>query len=109
MKNLNHQVIFRVDDSDYALLKSLAKKTGLSQAGYLRQILRGFVPKEKPPPEYYEMVQELRAIRSDISQITDKLRITGEFSSGEYDNTLRILRESILKIVKAVIVPERRK
>ena len=108
MKNLNHHIFFRVNDFDYELLQTRAKATGLSHAGYLRQILRGYIPKDRPPPEYFEMIGELRVISVTMNDIVCKLNMTGEFDKEQYEESLRTLRESVLKIMKAVTVPERR-
>ena len=109
MKTLNHNIFFRINDSDYALLKARAKATGLSYAGYLRQILRGFEPKEKPSPEYYEMLETLRDISSNLNMIALRLSVTGDIDKEKYKENVQMLRDSIVKIMKAVTVPERRK
>ena len=53
------KLTIRLSPEDMALLKSRTAKTRLSQSGYLRMLIRGYVPKAYPPELYFEVLQKL--------------------------------------------------
>ncbi len=53
------KLTIRLSLEDMALLKSRTTKTRLSQSGYLRALIRGYVPKAYPPEIYFEVLQKL--------------------------------------------------
>lgn len=53
------KLTIRLSPEDMALLKSRTTKTRLSQSGYLRMLIRGYVPKVYPPELYFEVLQKL--------------------------------------------------
>lgn len=53
------KLTIRLSPEDMALLKSRTTKTRLSQSGYLRMLIRGYVPKAYPPEIYFEVLQKL--------------------------------------------------
>ncbi len=53
------KLTIRLSPEDMALLKSCTAKTRLSQSGYLRMLIRGYVPKTYPPELYFEVLQKL--------------------------------------------------
>ena len=57
------KLTIRLSPEDMALLKSRTAKARLSQSGYLRMLIRGYVPKSYPPEMFYDLMQRLN--RSD--------------------------------------------
>ncbi len=53
------KLTIRLSPEDMALLKSRTAKTRLSQSGYLRMLIRGYLPKAYPPGIYFEVLQKL--------------------------------------------------
>jgi len=77
MPNRNKKVTVRLSDDEYAFLKSSIKKTGLSLEAYLRILISGCVPKEKPDDRFYDFLRELSAIGNNIHQLAAKANALG--------------------------------
>jgi hypothetical protein len=56
-----------VNHNENAKLQASAKTSGLSQEGYIRSLINGYVPKTMPPPDYFAMMRELHAIGNNLN------------------------------------------
>ena len=61
------KLTIRLSPEDMALLKSRTAKTRLSQSGYLRMLIRGYVPKAYPPGIYFEVLQKLNRASATVT------------------------------------------
>ena len=61
------KLTIRLSPEDMALLKSRTAKTRLSQSGYLRALIRGYVPKAYPPEVYFEVLQKLNRASGTVA------------------------------------------
>ena len=61
------KLTIRLSPEDMALLKSRTTKTRLSQSGYLRALIRGYVPKAYPPEVYFEVLQKLNRASGTVT------------------------------------------
>ena len=61
------KLTIRLSPEDMALLKSCTAKTRLSQSGYLRMLIRGYVPKAYPPELYFEVLQKLNQASGTVA------------------------------------------
>ena len=61
------KLTIRLFPEDMVLLKSRTAKTRLSQSGYLRMLIRGYVPKAYPPELYFEVLQKLNRASETIT------------------------------------------
>ena len=61
------KLTIRLSPEDMALLKSRTAKTRLSQSGYLRMLMRGYVPKAYPPGIYFEVLQKLNRASGTVT------------------------------------------
>ena len=105
MPGRNNQVIFRLTDEECEKLKRLAAKSGLTQAGYIRHLLKGVIPKDRPPPDYFSMMEELRRVGDSLNRIAEDIHSCGMFDPKEYDENVAIYKEALRKITRAVIGP----
>ena len=69
MRMRNRTVLLRLTDDEVAHLRTLVTKSRLSQQAYLRSLIAGLRPRDKPPPDYYAMMRELHAIGNNMNQI----------------------------------------
>lgn len=107
MRTRNRTVLLRLTDDELAHLRTLVGKSGLSQEAYLRSLIAGLRPRDKPPPDYYAMTRELHAIGNNLNQIAAKMHSRGELDAGRYDDEARKLAAALAKIASAVSSPER--
>lgn len=107
MRMRNRTVLLRLTDNELDHLRALVAKSGLSQEAYLRSLIVGLRPRDKPPPDYYAMMRELHAIGNNLNQIAAKMHSRGSMDADRYDDETRNLAAALAKISDAVSSPER--
>lgn len=107
MRKRNQQLKIWLTEKEKQDIFSKAKRAGLSVSRYLLLLNKGYVPKDTPPPDYYRMVRELRAIGNSINQIAARANATGFFLAERYSELVTELNGMLLSIQEAVTKPER--
>ena len=72
MRKRSIRVGVRFNQSEHERFQKLVEDSGLSQEEYLRQLVRGVVPRDAPPPDYYKMMRQLYHIGNLLNQIAKK-------------------------------------
>jgi hypothetical protein len=86
---------------------SFVRRSGMTRSAYLRQLIAGLVPADKPPPDYFQMMRELHAIGNNLNQIARHAHVTGVVDEAVYDKNIVSLDKAIKRITDAVILPKR--
>lgn len=107
MRTRNRTVLLRLNDDELAHLRMLVGRSGLSQEAYLRLLIAGLRPRDKPPPDYYAVLRELHAIGNNLNQIAAKMHSRGVMDTERYDEETRKLAAALAKITAAVSSPEK--
>ena len=107
MRKRSIQIITRLDKSENEHLKKRVKKSGMSQEAYIRHLITGYVPADLPPPDYYAMMNELRAIGTNLNQIAQKAHVLNVVDAKRYDEAFATLKTSLVEIVNAVKRPRK--
>lgn len=96
-----------ITENENYLLSSYAKKTCLTEAEYIRMLLRDRVPKEKPDAEFYEVMNQ-------ISRFSEQMHILMNRIGQEGSMDVDILQEEIhrwhqfqLTIEERFLAPEK--
>ncbi len=63
---------FYVDDEENKRLKQNAKKVGLNESAYIRNLIMGYKPKEQPTENMYEIIKQLQLVGINLNQIARK-------------------------------------
>ena len=63
---------FYVDDKENKRLKQNAKKAGLNESAYIRNLIMGYKPKEQPTENMYEIIKQLQLVGINLNQIARK-------------------------------------
>ena len=63
---------FYVDDEENKRLKQNAKKAGLNESAYIRNLIMGYKPKEQPTENMYEIIKQLKLVGINLNQIARK-------------------------------------
>ncbi|TCX48958.1 plasmid mobilization relaxosome protein MobC [Dehalobacter sp. 14DCB1] len=108
MRKRNIPILVRLNTKERQNLVKQVKKSGLSQETFIRTLINGFIPKELPPPDYYAMMRELRAIGVNLNQIAAKANAKGHIDRTQFQYEANRLRKAVLDIQAAVTSPERR-
>jgi hypothetical protein len=108
MRTREKQVIFRTTYDEYNELKEKADNVGLSISDFIRTLVSGFEPREKPPLEFYEAIKQIRAVGNNINQIARLANSTGIVDElacrKQYDN----LNQLVLEIKREYLLPKKK-
>lgn len=105
MLKRNIQIIVRLNKEENEHFKKQVKKSGLSQEAYLRHLINGNIPREAPPPDYFDFMRELHNIGNNLNQIAQKAHVLKVIDVKRYDETTRRLERLVGDITTAVILP----
>lgn len=108
MRERNNRMTLRLNDKECESLAKASEKVGVPREAYLRMLIMGTQPKEKPSADFYGMMRELNAIGNSINQIAKVANSKGFINVKAYEENVRRLNEFIVEISKSVFAPERR-
>jgi hypothetical protein len=108
MRKRNVHIQFWLNDTEADNLNKLVCRSGLSRENYLRHIITGLVPTDRPPPDYYSMMRELHKIGTNLNQIAHKANALNTIDADRYDANAAALNRAIIEITKAVMLPHKR-
>jgi hypothetical protein len=72
----------------------------------MRHLIESRVPRDRPPPGYFEVQKELRAIGRNINQIALVANATGIIDAKKYDEKYGELRRLTLDLISVSEMPE---
>ena len=99
MRNRDNRIQLRLSDTELAAFDQKVQKCGMSREAYIRALISGITPTERPSAEVYDLLMELRRIGLNINQIAAKANSTGEIDSTRFQEEADALRELRNKIV----------
>ena len=88
------------------LLQAFSQKTCLTEADYIRMLLRNKVPKEKPGIEFYETMKELSYFSERLHDFSIQLRETGSCDADVLQDEIIRWHQFQLKVEKRFLAPE---
>lgn len=107
MRNRNFSLNIRINEKERDRLDKISHRCNLSKSAYIRMVINGYFPKESPPIAYHETIKELNYIGNNLNQIAKVANTTGIIDKNYYMEQSKKLEAEILKINKAVVIPER--
>jgi hypothetical protein len=96
------RIRFWLTDIEAEKLKCAVNKSGLSREAYIRVLINGLVPTDKPPPDFYQMMRELHSIGNNLNQIAQRAHTIGEINAARYEKNAAELDRETTKIMAAV-------
>lgn len=72
MRKRNIGKFIRLNEEENRILKENAAKVGKTESGYIRNLILGYKPKEQPTEIIFEMMNQIRAIGTNLNQIARK-------------------------------------
>ena len=108
MRVRNNRMMLRLSDNEYQTLKKWSEKVGVPREVYLRMLIMGTQPKEKPSADFYSMIRVLNAIGNSMNQIAKVANSKGLINVKAYEENAHKLNGLIIEIGKSVFTPERR-
>lgn len=106
MRRRNIPFMFRLNEQEAEAFRARVKRSGLTQEAYVRQVIRGKIPRDAPPPDYHAMMKELHKIGNNLNQIAQKAHVLNVIDVQRYDRDMKKYEETVRLITEAVILPE---
>lgn len=106
MRKRNNRVSVRFTDEELDHFRKLVERTGLSAEEYLRQIIKGVVPRDSPPADYYKMMRQFYHVGNALNQIAQKAHTLNVMDVQRYDKAVAEFERAVRDITAAVILPE---
>lgn len=100
-----HQIALRLNDAEMNHLNTNARKTGMNREAYLRMLILGSVPAEKPNEDFLEVIKQLRHIGNNINQLVMIAHKTGSIDILKFKQANEQLNDSIMEIRRKVYLP----
>lgn len=96
----------RLTDDELSELNIKVKEVKLSRESYIRSLINGYCPKEKPKEDYFVIINQLRRIGNNLNQLTMIAHKTGSIDIVRYKKDIAELNKNILEIREKVLLPE---
>ena len=106
-KNRSIRKVYRLNKKEAEILARKAEQTCLCEADLVRFLLAGYEPREAPPKEFYDSLNELRSIGNSLNQIAAKAHTLGYIDTPKLDDALRRLYIFEADIEDTYLLPER--
>jgi len=107
LRNRTHGHIIYLDDYEQKQLMKNLKKTGLSKSAFIRMLITGYAPKEKPDARFYEVMRELSAIGNNLNQLARKAAALNYIDVPQYKKEADEWRELRMAIKREFLEPEK--
>ena len=88
------------------MLQVFSQKTCLSEADYIRMLLRSRVPKEKPGAEFYETMSQLSHFSERLHTFAIQLKDTGSYDADVLQDEILRWHQFQLDVEKRFLTPE---
>ena len=105
-RNVHKQ--FRMTEKEAADFERAVVRSGLTQAEYIRQSVKGLIPQDAPGRDFMHMTEELRKLRQTLEQYNELTYEYGCIPVGLNDHVEELVRDGVVSITKAVMEPLRK-
>lgn len=75
-KKFPNRVEIKMEAAQFKKLDTLSKKAGLTRSAYIRRMIDGVVPQERPPLEFHKILQQMRYISNNMNQLAKTANAT---------------------------------
>lgn len=103
-----YRLELRLNEAQMARLQSLASKSGLSMSAYVRQLIDGVLPQERPPFDFYLILSQLRYIGNNMNQLTRIAHATGRIDWKEFERLTDEIKPLASMLYRYVTEPIKR-
>lgn len=98
MRRRNKGILLWLSEVEYDRLKRKVMKTGLSMQAYIRALIDNSPLRERPPMEFFTVLEELRKIGTNMNQIARQANSKGFIDTNEYWKNVKALEDAISDI-----------
>ena len=106
MRERNKSVHIRLTPQEYDDLCRQSQKAGLSKSTFLRFLMKGLVPQDKPAPEFWQVRQELFRIGNNLNQLAAAAHARGWLHAQYLDEALAELNKTNMELLNRQLPQE---
>ena len=107
MRKRNNRLWVHLSDDEFDVVKHRIVKTGLSKEAYIRSVLLGNIPKEKPDERFYSAMKDLTGIANNVNQLARKANAFGSIHSRMLQVEAEKWSQLQTEIREVVLLPEK--
>lgn len=96
-----------LNDEEEYILKTKSQAVGMNASDYMRHLIVGYKPKEKPPEEFYNNFKEIRRIGKNINQIARLASASNKVDMLYFQKQIDMLDTLIIEIKNKYLRPEK--
>lgn len=96
----------RFTEKEYERLCKYAEKAGLPKTTYIRHMINGCCPTEKPGMDYWKMMKELLSVGNNLRQVADMGRHFGSLHAAKLEDLKKRFDKMYLTIMNELYVPK---
>lgn len=101
------RVEVRLTENEFQRLESLSIKTCLPKASLIRMLIKGYMPKEKPDKDFYNLTKEMYAIGNNLNQLVRKANSLDFVDADKFKALTQRHYDLISEIERQYLKPER--
>ena len=90
--------LVRLTEEEMANLMKQVEKTGLSRENYIRALIEKSPIRERPPKEFFTLLEEMRRIGTNMNQIARQANSIGFIDTNAYWENVKALEDAISDI-----------
>ncbi len=76
MRNRKVHIQFWLNEDEAKILSENVELSGLTKSAFLRSLSGCKMPRENPPPDYYDLAKQMYAIGNNLNQLTKIAHVT---------------------------------
>lgn len=97
---------FWLNEKENAELKDKASRCGISESVFLRMLIMGLKPHEKPDEKFYSVVRNMSGIAGRINQLAIKANTYDYIDTDELQKVLYDVKEMLLEMQRYFLMPK---
>lgn len=106
MRKRNIQILIRLNENENKILLKSIEDTGMTKGKYIRSLICGNVPKQKPSVDFFDTINQLRRIGNNLNQLVMIAHKTRSIDIVRYKKDIAELNKNILEIREKVLITE---
>ena len=101
-------VSVKFNENELKRVDEMAFKTCRMRSTYIREVVLGYAPKERPPEDFNEVIRQLRYLNNNLNQLTVKAHSFGFIDERKYSNQVKEINALIVEMKRKYILGENR-
>lgn len=106
MQVRNKSFHIRLTEKEYELLCKRAKQTGLFKSTYIRFMIKGCCPKERPDDRFYVVMRQLAGLSNNCRQLAAKANTLGFIDAPMYKQEVEKWANFRMEIMNYYLTPD---